>query len=235
MVLSMNMRYWFSAAVILLVILLSSTVEGATIRGTVYGPDFGLLKNVVISVNSTPEQLYIAKNGEYTFNLGVGEYLIEAKYYSSALLEYSGIEKIKITTLEGDFIVDFILLPSIEDEKLFQNYPELEELFVEKTENTLVISIVIFAFILGAIIYLRLRKRSLVKDVAKSEEEVPEDLKKMIEIINKSDGRISQKELRRKMLPYSEAKVSLMVADLEDRGFIRKMKVGRGNIIVLKP
>lgn len=32
----------------------------------------------------------------------------------------------------------------------------------------------------------------------------------------------------------SEAKVSLMLADLEDRGLIRKIKVGRGNIIVFE-
>ena len=31
----------------------------------------------------------------------------------------------------------------------------------------------------------------------------------------------------------SEAKVSLMVTDLEDRGLVRKVKQGRGNIILL--
>lgn len=52
-------------------------------------------------------------------------------------------------------------------------------------------------------------------------------------IISDHGGRIAQAELR-KELPYSEAKVTLMLADLEDRGYIRKIKKGRGNIIIQK-
>lgn len=65
-----------------------------------------------------------------------------------------------------------------------------------------------------------------------ADEELPEDLKKIVEIIRSNGGRITQKELRQKV-DYSEAKVSLMVADLENRGIIQKFKKGRGNIIVL--
>jgi uncharacterized membrane protein len=54
-----------------------------------------------------------------------------------------------------------------------------------------------------------------------------------MDVIRASGGRIRQAELRQK-LPYSEAKVSLMIADLEDRGLVRKIKKGRGNIIVTK-
>jgi len=35
-------------------------------------------------------------------------------------------------------------------------------------------------------------------------------------------------------LNCSEAKVSLMITDLEDRGLVRKVKKGRGNIILLR-
>ena len=54
-----------------------------------------------------------------------------------------------------------------------------------------------------------------------------------VEKIREAGGRINQLELRQQ-LPYSEAKVSLMLADLESRGLIRKIKKGRGNIIILK-
>ena len=63
-------------------------------------------------------------------------------------------------------------------------------------------------------------------------QEMPEDLKSVVGIIQEEGGRITQKELRKK-LPYSEAKVSLMVADLEGRGMVRKIKKGRGNIITM--
>ena len=59
---------------------------------------------------------------------------------------------------------------------------------------------------------------------------IPDDLQEIIDIINANDGRITQKDLRSK-LKYSEAKVSLMVSDLEQRGVIEKFKKGRGNII----
>jgi uncharacterized membrane protein len=50
--------------------------------------------------------------------------------------------------------------------------------------------------------------------------------------MEKSGGRITQLDLR-KALPYSEAKVSLMITDLENRGIVKKIKKGRGNVLIL--
>jgi uncharacterized membrane protein len=61
---------------------------------------------------------------------------------------------------------------------------------------------------------------------------LPDDLSELLDIIQQAGGRLTQKELRSKM-KCSEAKVSLMVTDLEDRGLVRKVKQGRGNIILL--
>ena len=60
-----------------------------------------------------------------------------------------------------------------------------------------------------------------------------DELKNVLEIIKANGGRTTQKEIR-KQIPLSEAKISLMVAELEHKGFIEKIKKGRGNIIVLK-
>ncbi|MHC1582167.1 MAG: helix-turn-helix transcriptional regulator [Candidatus Syntropharchaeia archaeon] len=62
--------------------------------------------------------------------------------------------------------------------------------------------------------------------------ELPEDLKEVISIIQQNGGRITQKELRKK-LSLSEAKISLMITDLENRGLVTKIKKGRGNVIIL--
>ena len=59
------------------------------------------------------------------------------------------------------------------------------------------------------------------------------ELEEVLSIIKNYGGRITKKELREK-LPHSEAKVSLIVAELEHNGKIKKFKKGRGNIIVLK-
>ncbi len=61
---------------------------------------------------------------------------------------------------------------------------------------------------------------------------LPDDLKEVIRIMEKHGGRMTQLDLR-KSLPYSEAKVSLMISDLESRGIVKKIKKGRGNILIL--
>jgi uncharacterized membrane protein len=43
---------------------------------------------------------------------------------------------------------------------------------------------------------------------------------------------MTQKELREK-LGLSEAKVSLMITDLEERGILKRIKWGRGNVVRL--
>jgi uncharacterized membrane protein len=52
-------------------------------------------------------------------------------------------------------------------------------------------------------------------------------------IIKEEGGRTTQKDIRKK-IPLSEAKVSLMISELEAKGKIQKIKKGRGNIIVVK-
>ena len=62
---------------------------------------------------------------------------------------------------------------------------------------------------------------------------LPSDLQEVIDIIRGQRGRITQKELCGR-LKCSDAKVSLMLADLERRNLIEKFKKGRGNVVVLK-
>jgi hypothetical protein len=61
---------------------------------------------------------------------------------------------------------------------------------------------------------------------------LPQDCREVIAIMEKNGGRITQLDLR-KALPYSEAKVSLIVSDLENRGLVKKIKKGRGNVLIL--
>ena len=66
-------------------------------------------------------------------------------------------------------------------------------------------------------------------------EQQPDELygKQIIELLQKNQGRMTQKEIR-KELPLSEAKVSLLITELEYAAKIKKIKKGRGNIIVLQ-
>lgn len=62
--------------------------------------------------------------------------------------------------------------------------------------------------------------------------DLPDDAKQVLKIIKERGGRTTQKDIR-KDIPLSEAKISLILTDLEQRKFIRKIKKGRGNIIIL--
>lgn len=56
--------------------------------------------------------------------------------------------------------------------------------------------------------------------------------KQAIGILKKAGGHATQKELR-KAMPFSEAKVSLIVTELEEMKAVKKFRRGRGNIIKL--
>ncbi|MFC1723099.1 hypothetical protein ACFL0V_03090 [Nanoarchaeota archaeon] len=59
-----------------------------------------------------------------------------------------------------------------------------------------------------------------------------DETKIILDILKKEGGRATQKEIR-KHIPLSEAKISLMIAELESQGKVKKVKKGRGNIIIL--
>ena len=67
----------------------------------------------------------------------------------------------------------------------------------------------------------------------KGKKEEDSDLDKIVEVIKREGGRTTQKEIR-KEIPLSEAKISLMIAQLAHKRPIKKIKKGSGNIIVLE-
>jgi len=80
------------------------------------------------------------------------------------------------------------------------------------------------------------RSQETPQEIRSSEPQSPDarhDLAALIRALKEREGRATQKELR-KDLPFSEAKVSLMVSELEHEGKVTKIRKGRGNIIILK-
>ncbi len=156
----------------------------------------------------------IAKNGFYSFNVSPGDYKIVAKW-ENLVTE----EKVSV---KGSVRFDLILFPEI----ALEPEPVIEEPKFDEPPYYL-LSIAISGAVVLFLVYLKRRDRREDLNV------LPEDLAKVVEIIRKEGGRITQKDLRKK-LGYSEAKMSLVIADLERRGIIEKIKKGRGNIIFLK-
>jgi uncharacterized membrane protein len=256
------------------------SASAAVVHGTTYEwSTFEALENTIVLVNSTPPQKLVTPSGSYTFDLPEGSYAIRAEYYRGNLLEYCAEEEIAIVG-EGDFVLDLLMFPPIEevylceDINLSEDIFDYEELPEDEEDSTVLLYATGILSVLAIISALFLWKRGKKGDgkggtdrtdekdekedygyepvepepeapeeseepgergelePGAAESAIPSDLQEVLSIIRGRDGRIAQKDLRLR-LNCSEAKVSLMITDLEDRGLVKKVKKGRGNVIIL--
>jgi len=227
----------------ILIILLTNSYA-ATISGTTFEwYSLEPLGNVIIDINTVPEQTVVATDGIYSLNISdPGSYLIKAQFFENNGLKYEAEEIISISG-DGEFRLDLILFPSLEDDFLFDEFGDMNVAVVAESENAdapdltlLYIAIIAFAGVLFYIFITRNKPPAVKDEVAEKNRERPpaqKELDEVLDIIKNYGGRITQKDLREK-LPHSEAKVSLIVAELEHIGKIKKFKKGRGNILVVK-
>ncbi len=225
---------------------LIASAQAATVYGTIYEwSDLETpLKNTIVEVNSTPSQYVVSTTGTYSFNLSPGNYLIKAKYYRNNILEYAVEDDIRIEK-EGDFVHDLLLFPPTESEYEYLADLNLTGDLELKSESNLKYYIIVLALAaLFILLWMKKKKNKPIEqgaeetieippeNIAKTKiKELPEDLRGIYELILKKGGRVTQKELR-KEVKYGEAKVSLLIADLENRGLVKKIKKGRANIII---
>ncbi len=90
--------------VILLVIL---QANAATIKGTAYYPDIKPVKGVIIEINTTPIQRFIANDGTYLFSLPVGTYNVTATFETPT--EYYRTDELIVVNTEGRYLRDLVL------------------------------------------------------------------------------------------------------------------------------
>ncbi|MFH1332099.1 MAG: hypothetical protein ABIH63_02325 [archaeon] len=218
-------------SLIFVFVLLVDVCSATTIHGTVYDNSLRPVKDTVVEVNSIPLQRFIAKDGTYSFNLIPGDYVITAKH--DGLMAR---ESISIEDDSGDYVIDLFLFPTFEEEEDLLNetdfdvgnpYPK------EVSYTALVVTIlVVVALVLFFLFKSKLFKKKSKVEMKEEKKEV-DDLDNVIDFIKEEGGRVTQKDIRRKF-PLSEAKISLIISELEHKGLIEKIKKGRGNIIVLK-
>jgi uncharacterized membrane protein len=227
-------------ALILSAVVLSPAAGAATIHGVAYDYSLDLLKGAVLRINSTPEQSVVLSDGTYRIELPTGKYNLKAGYYSDGRLIMSDEQNVTIVD-NGDYVIDLILLPELDfNESIFGGEQEIGDFEIDELEKnpeadySLVIIVLLIILAALIIVYLMKPKKPATKEPAKGikSSEIPEDLREVLDILKESGGRMNQKDLRNE-LPCSEAKVSLMVSDLEQRGLVKRFKKGRGNVIRL--
>lgn len=232
----------------LFMFVLISSAQASTVHGSIYTwSDFDKpLKNAIVEINSVPVQSKISTDGTYSFdNLPPGNYTIYAKFYRNNILEYSAQENVPIVESDGNFNIDLLLFPPTDSEIEYLGDMNLTADIDIKNDTPFDTYLIpgVLLIILGIVLFIFLvRKKNKIsseqvpvqqpeKIPRTPEKEMPEDLQDLYALIMKKGGRVTQKELRGDM-KCSEAKVSLMLDDLEDRGYIKKIKKGRSNIII---
>ena len=215
-------------AVILLFVI--NTAAAATIHGTVYNLELEKQPDVIITVDSIPKQTFVSKDGTYSFNLPKGLYTITAEYDEESAKESIAIQQ------SGDYILDLILFPTFAEEEFLD---EAEEDYLEddyfKSPVPLYLTVLIIIGLMAFFVFIVLKYKRLLK---KFTEELKDNLQeadvadKVFDFIKKQK-RVTQKQIRNRF-PSSEAKISLILTELEHKGKIEKIKKGRGNIILLK-
>lgn len=219
----------------ILVIMLSCPTFAATIHGSVYDLNLEKMNDVIVNINTEPKQMFVVKNGTYSFNVPEGNYVIQAYYKSDTIQKAE--ENISIKT-DGTYTLDLILFPSLqEEEDLLQGTNlNIDEQYFQKTNYTpwIVGGIILVLILISLILIIVLHGGRVNKKSKENDKTVEKDeLHHLIDFIKKQGGRTTQKDIR-KEFPSSEAKISLMITELEQKGKIEKIKKGRGNIIILK-
>ncbi len=212
-----------------LLLLFPSVIADVIIHGTVY--DFALeeLPDSVVKISTSPEQVFVAKNASYSFSVPPGDYVLSAKHDKSDSVISENISAIS----DGVYVLDLILLPSLESEDFLlsreADVPFVEDIVQDKPIAQWLVWIVVF-IILAFVVYKISRKQKVAEKIVK-EVVVADELKGILDFIVKQGNRTTQKEIRREF-PFSEAKISLMIDELESKGLVKRIKKGRGNIVL---
>lgn len=201
-------------------------INAAIISGSVYDSNLNKLENVVLEINTTPQQTLVSKDGNYSFEVSQGTYVITMTKNNVT----TESEAIKVNT-NGEFNIDLLFLSFAIDTSVspfdgdVELTPDEENAFSLPENNLLAIGIILVAItLIGYFLYNKKPKTE-----TNSLNDVQETL---VSEIKKLGGTTTQTDLR-KQVSFSEARVSMELEVLSQKGLVRKYKKGRGNIIEL--
>lgn len=200
-------------------------VSAYTLYGDIYSANtFENLENVIVEISGASSAKLVASNN-YSISLPAGDYIVEAYYIEGGKTVLYSRDEVELT---NDIKYDLILFYQSE----FETVPDvgIKDVFFEVPikQNTAICYVAliiagILVFILG---HLLERSR---KDEERATE-IDKDGESVLKILKENEGRMEQKELR-EILKWTESKTSLVIAELEAIGYVKKIKRGRKNII----
>ncbi|MEM2713724.1 MAG: winged helix-turn-helix transcriptional regulator [Candidatus Pacearchaeota archaeon] len=251
----------FLAGIIFIFLFSLHGVIGAKVYGLVLDYGLNPV-NAIVKINSTPEQRLVGNGsysfdvppGVYKLEAYYKEKNITYSDFEILNISKEGNYRIDLILFESEEE----LFGS--DEEL-NEILQILDLAEKKEKRTwalilIIVGIIILAAIVIAIIKKRKKKekgkeRAEIKKKKKKKSEkekqkekrekiqaeieallrAPDKFKKEVMTILEKERRMLQKDLR-KRLGVSEAKLSLLISELEEEGKVKKIKRGRGNILI---
>ncbi len=245
---------------LLLVLLLAPLLNAVVLQGTVF--DSSLTPVAAIVEISNPRQVAAAPNGTYSFTVQPNtNYSITARTTGEPV--YQETLNLEVGSEDVRFDVILLTPSDVDDDlvDIVKATGSLDSDLPGDTVPSYWIAIAaIAAFIVAAILVSRpqiVKKIVQRSEKNKKEEntsapamekqrdektentvEKREELKidsfkeQILKLISEKGGAVEQKELRRE-LPWSEARVSIELTELEKMGKVRKIKKGRANLVKL--
>jgi uncharacterized membrane protein len=201
--------------------LLAATASAAFVHGDIYRSDLERLNKTVLRVDGEFSYQLVTDKGNYSIYLPNGDYNISASSFGDdGSLAYYAEEGIRVG--DSDQKVDLVLKPAKSGES--------EPLYLI-SGGAILLGLALAVFFLS-------RNRTVVNAPETSSTntekkkiaEPDEDMRTILRALDSHEGRATQKELREE-LGFSDAKLSLIISELEDSGYVKKFKRGRGNII----
>ena len=207
---------------------------GAVVSGKLYDGHFNQLNNVLVEITTFPTQSFVSKDGAYSFTLTDGRYTLIA-YFRQQNGTTIFTSKEVLVSGGGSYTVDLILDQPFTGVPPVITLPLSTRIFNALKKNYPFILFGVFlAAVFVSVLVILWRKLRRAKPPQPSKPELPIELSQLLALVAKGGGRVTQRELRKKLPDISEAKISLMISELEASGHLTKIKKGRGNIIVLK-
>jgi uncharacterized membrane protein len=206
---------------LLAVSLLAAAASAAFVYGDIYKGDLERLNKTALRVSGEFSYQLVTDKGNYSIYLPDGDYNISASSFGEdGGLAYYAEERIRAGS--GNQRVDLVLKPVGND-----------------ASNQLYFAVggIVLAGIAIAVFYLNRNKAEAdasepqpVNPGKQPKAEPDQGMKSVLRALDSHEGRATQKELR-EALGFSDAKLSLIISELEHSGYVKKFKRGRGNIV----
>lgn len=201
-------------AVLLSMLILFSLSSCAYVFGDIYGQNLAKVNKTVVEVQGPFTYQLVTDKANYSLYLPPGQYNLSASTYDSeGNLALYATQQVTVGTTDQQ--VDLVLNPI--------QFPY---------EYPLLLLGIIIAITIAFMENRKNRTQSPTAPISPVEKIVKPDSEaiKVLEALERMEGRATQKELK-ESLGFSDAKLSLILAELEDLRKIKKFKRGRGNII----